>query len=71
MQTWAFVGQTMRQRLLCDLPPPDVAGGEEELREREAMGINPFPDLFDRDNKADTFDSNLLEKEIDDTEKGE
>ena len=52
----------MRRRTLCDLPPPKFYEGE--LRDREAMDVNPFPDLFDFKNKADTADPNLLEKQL-------
>lgn len=59
IQEWRLVGYAIRVRQICDLPPPE--GDEKEVRDREAMGINPFPDLFER-NKADSTDPNLLEK---------
>ena len=62
MQTWYFLGQTMRARTLCDLPPPGMT--EPQVRDREAMDVNPFPDLFELNNPADTMDPNLLEKEL-------
>ena len=62
MQSWHLVGQTMRERLICDLPPPD--DDEVQVRDREEMDTNPFPDLFDLDNQADTPDPNLLEKKM-------
>ena len=58
MQQWQLLGQTMRERTICDLPPPEE--GEENVRDREAMDVNPFPDLFE-ENKADTTDPDLLE----------
>jgi len=62
IQQWSFIGQTMRKRLICDLPPPTLL--EEQVRDREAMNTNPFPNLIDLDNNADSMDPNLLEKEM-------
>ena len=53
----------MRSRTLCDLPPPELY--ETQVRDREAMETNPFPDLFDLGNPADSADPNLLEKSMD------
>ena len=68
IQDWKLFGASVRQRQICDLPPPqeDVAFDPEtdRLRDREAMDTNPFPDFTDRLNKADSFDPNLLEKSI-------
>ena len=61
MQEWSFLGQTMRERQICDLPSPKAH--ETQVRDREAMNVNPFPDLFEN-NKADSMDPNLLEKEM-------
>jgi len=61
MQQWRFIGYTMRARMICDFPPP--AEGETEVRDREAMDTNPFPDLFE-ENDADSTDPNLLEKSM-------
>ena len=61
MQQWQFLGQTMRERTICDLPPPSEE--ETQLRDREPMDTNPFPDLLE-ENKADTLDPNLLEKSM-------
>ena len=60
LQQWQFLGWTMRQRTLCDLPPPAMTN-DGPLRERGAMRTNPFPGLIDR-NEADSLDPNLLEK---------
>ena len=62
MQRWQLFGQTMRSRTLCDLPPPDAT--ETQVRDREAMDVNPFPGLLDFNNPADSTDPNLLEKEL-------
>jgi hypothetical protein len=64
MQQWALASVVVRRRQLCDLPAPEVLT-EGYLRDREAMDVNPFPNLFDLDNKADTVDRNLLEKTMD------
>ena len=50
----------MRQRTICDLPPP--RDDEVQARDREAMDVNPFPNILDFKNDADTIDPNLLEK---------
>ena len=60
IQQWSFASMVLRRRTLCDLPPPTMAEGK--LRDREAMDVNPFPDLFDRNNPADSMDPNLIEK---------
>lgn len=69
LQQWKLVSVTMRQRQICDLPPPQedpfFNPDVDRLRDREAMEINPFPDLGDRLNKADSMDPNLLEKSLD------
>lgn len=62
IQQWRLAAVTLRGRLLCDLPPPTME--EVQVRDREAMDVNPFPDLFDFDNNADTIDPNLLEKSM-------
>lgn len=59
VQEWKFGTIIMRQRDICELPPPEP--GDVQVRDRESMEVNPFPDLFER-NKADTTDRNLLEK---------
>jgi len=59
-QEWLLGGFSMRRRMICDLPPP--TGDEPELRDREAMGVNPFPGLLDMHNDADSIDPDLLEK---------
>ena len=68
IQDWRLLGQSIRQRQICDLPPPmeDVGFDPEtdEIKDREAMDVNPFPDLGDRVNKADSTDPNLLEKSL-------
>lgn len=58
-QVWMFLSLVVRKRMICDFPPPI---DETELRERDAMDVNPFPDLFEK-NPADSFDPDLLEKE--------
>jgi hypothetical protein len=63
IQQWTLASVVMRRRTLCDLPPPNEAT-EGYLRDREAMSTNPFPDLLDFDNEADTIDPNLLEKTL-------
>ena len=60
MQEWQLVGYPVRTRQICDLPPPD--DDEVQVRDREPMDVNPYPDLFDFKNDADTIDPNLLEK---------
>ena len=60
IQDWKLAGINTRTRILCDFPPPTLDEGY--LRDRDAMEVNPFPDLFDFNNKADTIDPNLLEK---------
>ena len=60
LQSWNLASVTMRRRILCDFPPPTML--EEQVRDREAMDVNPFPDLFQHDNPADTVDPKLLEK---------
>jgi hypothetical protein len=62
LQSWELGGVTMRKRMICDLPQP--SGDDPEVRDREAMGVNPFPDLLDRNNKADSTDTDLLEKSM-------
>ena len=62
IQDWQFLGYSMRTRQICDLPPPEM--DEVQVRDREAMDTNPFPDLLDFDNDADTIDPNLLEKSM-------
>jgi hypothetical protein len=62
IQQWTLASVVLRRRTLCDLPPPKFY--EEKLRDREAMSTNPFPDLFDFDNKADSADNNLLEETL-------
>ena len=59
VQEWKLASFTVRSRMICDLPPPGML--EEQVRDREAMDVNPFPDLFER-NPADSTDPNLLEK---------
>ena len=61
MQQWRLAGYAMRSRTICDLPSPGPL--ETQVRDREAMDVNPFPDLFERDN-ADSLDPDLLEKEM-------
>ena len=62
IQAWDFLGLNMRTRQICDLPPPDA--DEVQVRDREAMNTNPFPDLIDLGNEADSIDPNLLEKNM-------
>jgi hypothetical protein len=62
IQQWTLASLVLRRRTLCDLPPRDLY--ETPLRDEEAMSTNPFPDLFDFDNKADSPDNNLLEKTL-------
>lgn len=62
VQQWAFMTFNVRRRMLCDLPPPSADEGH--LRDREAMSVNPYPNLLDFDNDADTTDPNLLEKKM-------
>ena len=61
MQQWRLAGYAMRSRTICDLPSPGPL--ETQVRDREAMDVNPFPDLFERNN-ADILDPDLLEKEM-------
>ena len=58
-QEWKLASVVLRARKICDLPPP--TDEEIEVRDREAMNVNPFPGVFDY-NPADTSDRNLLEK---------
>ena len=60
LQQWRLVGYAVRTRTLCDLPPPSIY--ETPVRDREPMDMNPFPDLFDLNNNADTMKPNLLEE---------
>lgn len=62
MQQWSLASVVVRRRNLCDLPPREPE--EEQLRDQEAMEMNPFPDLFDLRNEADSTDPNLLEKKM-------
>ena len=62
LQQWQFATVTMRARMLCDLPPPTALEGP--LRERDAMETNPFPDLFDLKNDADSPATDLLEENM-------
>jgi len=62
MQQWRLLNQVMRNRIICDLPPPTMF--EDEVRDREEMNTNPFPDLWDFKSKADTNEPNLLEGEM-------
>ena len=62
IQDWSFLGYTIRQRQICDLPPPSMF--EEQVRDREPMDVNPYPNLFDLGNPADSLDPNLLEKKL-------
>ena len=62
LQQWQFMGWTMRQRTICDLPPPAMTG-DIDVRDRKAMDINPFPGLVEK-NDADSLDPNLLEKTL-------
>ena len=62
LQSWNLANFTMRRRMICDFPPPTML--EQPLRDREPMDINPFPDLLDRRNKADTLHPNLLEESM-------
>ena len=59
IQDWSLRGYTLRQRQICDLPPPD--DDETQVRDREAMNVNPYPDLFDLNNNADSPAVDLLE----------
>lgn len=59
VQEWSLSSVVLRQRQICELPPPDA--NDVQLRDREPMNINPFPDLFET-NEADSTDPNLLEK---------
>ena len=61
LQEWKLANITLRYRQICDLPPPDM--NETQVRDREAMDVNPFPDLLER-NDADSTDPNLLEKKM-------
>ena len=49
----------LRQRQICELPAPQP--DDVQVRDRAPMDVNPFPDLFER-NDADSTDPNLLEK---------
>ena len=60
MQQWRFATVVMRNRLLCELPVPR---DHDELRERDPMETNPFPDYWEP-NKADSMDPNMLEKSM-------
>ena len=62
IQQWSFLGGIMRKRTICDLPVPEA--NETPVRDREAMDTNPFPDLIDLDNNADSMDPDLLEKNM-------
>jgi len=63
-QEWTLSSLTLRKRQICDLPAPNMVykdQGETAVSDREAMNINPFPDVLGP-NPADSFDPNLLEK---------
>ena len=59
VQEWKFATIVLRNRQICDLPPPDH--GEVQVKDREVMNPNPYPGMFDT-NPADSMDGNLLEK---------
>ena len=59
VQEWTLGSVVMRQRRICELPPPDE--NEVQVRDREAMELNPFPNLLESSD-AETLDPNLLEK---------
>ena len=59
IQEWRFGNVVMRSRDICELPPPGP--GDVQVRDREMMDVNPFPDLFEK-NVADTTEENLLRK---------
>ncbi|MDB4312054.1 hypothetical protein N9937_01360 [bacterium] len=59
VQQWAIASVVLRRRQICDLPSPTE--GEVQVKDREAMKVNPFPGLLDR-NDADSLDPDLLEK---------
>lgn len=61
VQAWTLASVTIRRRLICDLPVPE--DDEMAVRDREAMDVNPFPDLLE-DNEADSMDPNLLENSM-------
>jgi hypothetical protein len=63
-QEWALSSIMLRRRQICDLPAPNMVykdQGETAVSDREAMNVNPFPDLVEG-NPADSMDKNLLEK---------
>ena len=62
IQQWRLIGYTMRNRMICDLPPPAMY--ETQVRDRDQMNVNPYPNLWDFDNKADTAAPNLLEEQM-------
>ena len=62
IQQWRLIGYTMRTRTICDLPSPAMY--ETQVRDRDQMNVNPFPNLWDFDNKADTTAPNLLEEHM-------
>ena len=58
-QQWMLTSFVLRTREICELPAPEE--DEESLGDKDA--ISPYPDFFDRRNKADTAAPDLLESQ--------